>query len=143
MPSPRALVQSLYLEQLALQLTKNQEHVAAFGFVLAAVFLTYWNVLVELVRAWSTDDNYSHGFFIVPLALYFAWERRKALAAAPFRASWFGVVIVAGSLGLLVAGLLGVELFLTRVSIIGTLTGAILFLFGWQVLRLVAFPLAF
>jgi len=134
---------TVYLKRLARQFTKHQEHVAAFGIVLAAVFLTYWNVIVELVRAWSTDDNYSHGFFIVPLALYFAWERRKALAAAPFRASWFGVVIVAGSLGLLVAGLLGVELFLTRVSIIGTLTGAILFLFGWQVLRLVAFPLAF
>jgi exosortase len=131
------------LKRLARQFTKHQEHVAAFGIVLAAVFLTYWNVIVELVRAWSTDDNYSHGFFIVPLALYFAWERRKALAAAPFRASWFGVVIVAGSLGLLVAGLLGVELFLTRVSIIGTLTGAILFLFGWQVLRMLAFPLAF
>jgi exosortase len=111
--------------------------------VLAALFITYWNVLVELVRAWSTDDNYSHGFFIVPLALYFAWGRRKALAAAPVRGSWVGLVIVAGSLGILVAGLLGAELFLSRVSIIGTLTGAILFLFGWQVLRLLAFPLAF
>ena len=128
---------------MALQLTKNQEHVAAFGFVLAAVFLTYWNVLVELVRAWSTDDNYSHGFFIVPLAAYFAWERRHALAAAPIRSSWTGLLLVAVSLLLLVAGLLGAELFLSRVSVIGVLAGTILFLFGWRVLRLLMFPLAF
>jgi exosortase len=134
---------TVYLKQLALQLTKNREHVAAFGLVLAAVSLTYWNVLVELVRAWSTDDNYSHGFFIVPLALYFAWERRRALAAAPIKPAWTGLLVVAGSLVLLVGGLLGAELFLSRVSVIGVLAGTLLFLFGWHVVRLLFFPLAF
>jgi exosortase len=128
---------------LALQFTKNQEHAAAFGVVLAGVFVTYWGVLVELVRAWSTDDNYSHGFFIVPLALYFAWERRRALAAAPIQPAWSGLLVVAGSLTLLIGGLLGAELFLSRVSVIGVLAGALLFLFGWRVLRLLVFPLAF
>ena len=44
---------------------------------------------------------------------------------------------------LLVAGLLGAELFLSRVSMIGVLAGAILFLFGWPHLRVLLFPLAF
>jgi len=111
--------------------------------VLGALLIVYWTVIRGLVSAWSTDDNYSHGFFIVPLALYFAWERRRAIAAAPVRPSLLGLVIVAASLFLLVAGLLGAELFLSRVSIIGTLAGAILFLFGWPMLRIVFFPLAF
>ena len=111
--------------------------------MLGALLIVYWTVIRGLVSAWSTDDNYSHGFFIVPLALYFAWERRRAIAAAPVRPSLLGLVIVAASLFLLVAGLLGAELFLSRVSIIGTLAGAILFLFGWPMLRIVFFPLAF
>jgi exosortase len=116
---------------------------AAVGLVLGALLLVYWQVLTGLVSDWSNDDNYSHGFFIVPLAAYFAWERRDKILAAPRRPSWFGLVVVAGSLFFLIAGLLGAELFLSRVSIILTLTGAILFLFGWPMLRVLAFPLAF
>ncbi len=115
----------------------------AFGAFVAALVITYWGVLSGLINAWSTDDNYSHGFFIVPLAAYFAWERRQALAAAPIRPSWVGLIVVAGSLAIFVAGLLGAELFLSRVSVIGALAGAILFMFGWQVFRLLLFPLTF
>jgi len=41
----------------------------------------------------------------------------------------------------LLAGILGAELFLTRISIVGTLAGSALFLFGWKRLRVLAFPL--
>lgn len=115
----------------------------AAGLVLCGLLLVYWQVLAGLVDAWSTDDNYSHGFFIVPLAAYFAWERRGAFAAAPVRPSYFGLLVVAGSLVMLVAGLLGAELFLSRVSIVGALAGSLLFLFGWARLRVVLFPVVF
>lgn len=124
-------------------MTRAQQQLAAIAGVLAAMAIVYWPVLTSLVRAWYTDDNYSHGFFIVPLAMYFAWERRRAIAAAPSRPSWLGVVIVAASLVLLVGGMLGAELFLSRVSLIGALAGAILYLFGWAQLRILLFPLAF
>jgi exosortase len=113
------------------------------ALVLGALLWVYWAVITGLVAAWSTDDNYSHGFFIVPLALYFAWERRHAIAAAPERPSLLGLIVVAGSMFLLVAGLLGAELFLSRVSILGAVAGAVLFLFGWPTLRILMFPLAF
>ncbi len=124
-------------------MTRASDKLVAVGLVLTALVLVYWTVIRGLIDAWSTDDNYSHGFFIVPLALYFAWERRDRIAAAPVRPSLFGAVVVAGSLFLLVAGMLGAELFLSRVSIIGTIVGGILFLFGWPMLRIVFFPLAF
>jgi exosortase A len=124
-------------------MTRTREQLTAIGLVLGALLLLYWPVISSLVDAWSTDDNYSHGFFIVPLALYFAWERRDKIIASPQQSSLFGLVVVAGSLFLLVAGLLGAELFLSRVSIIFTLAGAILFLFGWRTLRVLAFPLLF
>lgn len=111
--------------------------------MLATITIVYWNVLVELVDAWSTDDNYSHGFFIAPLAIYFAWERRRALAALPVQPSWLGVFVIAASLMLFIAGSLGAELFLSRVSLIGVLAGAVLFLFGWRHFKALLFPLAF
>lgn len=124
-------------------MTRAHEQLAAAALVLGGLLLVYWGVLAGLVEAWSTDDNYSHGFFIVPLAAYFAWERRRAFAAAPVRPAWVGLVVVAGSLLMLAGGLLGAELFLSRVSIVFALAGSLLFLFGWPRLRIVLFPLAF
>ncbi len=111
--------------------------------VLAAFVLCYWNVLTKLVYDWAHDDNYSHGFLIVPLALYFVWERRERLAAAPFRPGWLGLVVVIASLGMLVAGTLGAELFVSRVSIVSLIAGTVLFVAGSTALRILAFPIAF
>ena len=110
---------------------------------LAGFALLYRHVLVKLVHDWGNDDNYSHGFLIVPIALYFAWERRQRLQELPLRPTVLGWFVVAASLVVLATGLLGAELFLTRISILGVLTGAILFTGGWQHLRVLTFPVAF
>jgi exosortase len=111
--------------------------------ITAGVGLLYADVLSGLVRQWATDDNYSHGFFVLPLALYFAWERRGRLARAAVRPSVAGVVVVALSLLVLLAGRLSAELFLTRVSLVGVLVGTVLFVWGRDHFRLLWFPLAF
>ena len=111
--------------------------------VVAAGAWLYAGVLQDLVRDWSQDDNYSHGFLIPPLAAYFVWERRGRLAQAVRRPSLWGLALVLASLGVLVAGILGVEFFLTRVSLIGVIAGSVLFLAGWSHLRILSFPLAF
>lgn len=116
---------------------------AALTALCASFLVLYWPILVRLARDWAQDDNYSHGFFIIPLALYFAWDRRSRLAAAVLAPSWLGLVVVLGGLGLLLAGLLGAELFLTRLSMIVVVAGGVLFLAGWQPLRILAFPLGF
>jgi exosortase len=114
------------------------------GLLLATAFFgMYHEVIAKLVANWRDDGNYSHGFLIVPIALYLAWERRHRFLAATHRPAASGLVVVVGSILVLLTGILGSELFLTRISILGTLTGAVLFLFGWQRLRVLAFPLAF
>ncbi len=125
-------------------MSRRASSVLALALLLAAFGFLYRDVLRKLVTDWGADPNYSHGFLIVPIALYFAWERRHRLAALPSRpASGAGLLVVAGSLAALGAGVLGAELFLTRVSMIGVLAGAVLFLHGWRHLRALAFPLAF
>jgi exosortase len=117
--------------------------IAAAVFLLASFGFLYWNVIVKLVNDWWIDENYSHGFLIVPIALYFVWERRNRLALAPLKPSLLGVILILGSLATLLAGVLGSELFLTRVSTLGTIAGAILFIWGWHHLRILLFPILF
>jgi exosortase len=123
--------------------TLTHKTLAGAALVTIALVFTFWQVLVRLVDAWIVDGNYSHGFLIPPLAAYFAWERRAKFAAAPIRQSWFGLVVLVGSLLVLLAGLMGSELFLSRIALLGALAGIVLFLFGWKRLQVMAFPLAF
>jgi exosortase len=97
-------------------------------------------VLAKLATAWSADATYSHGFVVIPGALFLAWRRRDALRSTPALPSASGLAIVAASLALLAAGSLGAELFSTRISFIGVIAGSIVYAFGWPRLRVVAFP---
>lgn len=121
----------------------HKEQGIAAAIVTVGILVAYWPVITGLVDAWSNDDNYSHGFFIVPLAGFFAWERRQKFLDAPIRPSMLGLLVVAGSLLLLVGGMLGAEYFLSRVSLVGAVAGALLFLYGWPRVRVLLFPVAF
>lgn len=113
---------------------------AALG---GAIGLVNAGLLSSLVRQWASDDNYSHGFFVVPLALYFAWDRRGSLATATRQPGVGGLALIIGSLLVRLAGVLGSDLFLTRISLIGVIAGTIWFVWGQRHVRILAFPILF
>ncbi len=123
--------------------TPRTRYVLVACVLAGGVLWVYGGILSALVRQWASDDNYSHGFFVVPLAVYFAWERRAALRAAPLAPRLTGAVLIVASLFVLLAGLLGAELFLTRISLIGVLAGIVLYVLGREHFRILTFPLAF
>jgi exosortase D (VPLPA-CTERM-specific) len=109
--------------------------------LLAASFaFLFKDVLAKLVYDWGTDDNYSHGFLVVPLAAYVVWRCRAHLASLPVRPSMPGLVVVFVSLLTLVAGMIGAELFLTRFALLGTLGGTVMFVWGARHLKELRFP---
>lgn len=112
---------------------------AAFLLLLCFALL-YREVIAELVSDWIRDDNNSHGFLIVPLALYFAWERRGRLAQARQDRSWAGAA--AAFCGIAVT-VLDMHPFVDRIAMMVTLAGSLLFLLGWARLKALAFPLLF
>lgn len=115
----------------------------AIALLAVGVVWLYADILAGLVRQWDTDENYSHGFFVLPLALYFIWERRQALLSADVQPSMLGLGLVLLSLLLLMTGRLGAELFLMRTSLLGVIGGIILFVWGRAQFRVLLFPLAF
>jgi exosortase len=121
----------------------SKRHVGAALIVCAGVVWLYGGALSSLVSQWASDDDYSHGFFVIPLAAFFAWERRAALARAESRPGIEGLLLLGVSLLAFVAGVLGAELFLTRASLVGVAAGAVLFVWGRQHFRILLFPLAF
>lgn len=99
----------------------------------------YGGILVYLVENWWIDPDYSHGFFVPLFVGYVLWRQRKELVSVPRSPSWFGLVIMAGALGILVVGVLGAELFLSRTSLLFLIAGMVIYFLGWQHLRKAAF----
>jgi exosortase len=113
------------------------------GVVTALAVAVFAPILYYMGIHWKTDANYSHGFLVAPLALYFAWERLPRLKRAPIDPTWWGLVpLVIGSLSLAV-GRLGVELMTMRAAFVFTLIGIVLLTLGRSIGRILAFPLLF
>ncbi len=104
--------------------------------------ILYRDVLTRLARDWWTDPNFSHGFLIPIFVGFVVWRSRKHLASLPVRPSWFGAVVIAGSLAMLIVGVLGAELFLARASLVFLVAGAVVFFLGWTYFRAVLFAWA-
>ena len=117
--------------------------VTALALTTVGLAFLYADLFVGLVRAWRTNDDYSHGFLVAPLCAYFVWERRHRLATLDVRPSLTGLAIVMVSLLVLIAGELGAELFLARVSLIGVLAGSVMFVLGPVHARTLAFAAHF
>lgn len=111
--------------------------------IFAAILFAYAAVLAKLGYHWWTDENYSHGLLIPLIILYILWTQRERFKQETFQASRFvgGSLILIG-LTALFAGTAGAELFIQRISLVLVLVGAVLFLWGRRLLRLVLVPLA-
>jgi exosortase len=109
----------------------------------AAVVCLYFPVLADLVTQWQTDENYSHGFLIPLISAYLIWERRQQLLRAPTRVSVSGYFVLLLGLTLLVVGQAATFGYAARLSLLLVLAALPLFLRGPDVLRIIAFPLAY
>src|SRR6266480_124857 len=71
------------------------------------------------------------------------WCQRKELARLKRRPGLSGLLFVVCTIGLLLLGSLGAELFLTKIAVVGTVDGLIVYFLGWNFLRALTFPVAF
>jgi exosortase len=96
-----------------------------------------------LVELWRTDDDYSHGVLLPFFCAFLIWQRREQLRAAPIRGNAVGLPLLLLGLAALVLGEPLAINTATRASLVIVLAGLVLFHFGRDVFRLVAFPLLF
>lgn len=108
-----------------------------------ALLWVYAPVLEQLMAQWNRDPNYSHGFFVPAFSFFVLWQQKDRLKALPLRPSWSGLVVLAGALLVLMAGVLGAELFLSRSSLLLAIAGLVVLVYGWNHLRAALFAWLF
>lgn len=106
------------------------------GAALLAVFLwSFWPTWVHLVHKWDSEPDYSHGYLVVPLALFALKLRMDTFPHNALRVCWYGLLIIAFAIALrTAAGLFyidGVEGW----AMVVWIAGACLLLGGWKFFR--------
>jgi exosortase len=73
----------------------SKTQVAWLAILVGTFFWSYWPVLQELVTAWNREPDYSHGYFVLPVAAYFLWTRRQTFPGFTTMLAWIGLAIIA------------------------------------------------
>jgi exosortase len=114
-----------------------------YPYILIAIILLF-NIPVfnELIGDWIRDDNYSHGFLVVPISIFLFYRKRKELIFPSPTSNWGIVITLAGCLGF-IFGIAANEYFTTRFSLVLIITGIALYHLGIDNLRKVWFAFFF
>ncbi len=106
------------------------------GLVLLATFIwSYWTTLLELVETWNREPDYSHGFLVLPVALYCLWLRRDSAPRGPVQPSLTGLALIALSMVMRIVGSLFYVDALEGWSILVWVAGSAMLLGGRHWLR--------
>jgi exosortase len=108
------------------------------GLLLLAV---YYRVAGKLIYDWYDLPDYSHGFLVPLFSLFLVWEKRTSLQKVPIKQSWSGIPFILLGIALLILGVYGADLFLSRVSFLFILSGLVWTLLGRPMLKELRFPI--
>jgi len=90
---------------------------------------------------WYSSDDYSHGFFIIPLCFYIIWRKKEILAEIPIKPSLWGLALVIFSLLLYLFAHLAEIMTLTSFSMVLLLAGVVIYFYGFLMFKELIFPL--
>lgn len=112
-----------------------------FAAVLATI--AFREALFELVRRWSTQEEYSYGFLVPLVSAWLLWTRRDVLLASFARPAWTGVFLILLALLMHVTGALSKIFIPSQFAFVVALLGITLSVGGFSLLRAAFFPIIF
>lgn len=120
---------------------KNMTYLVILFIGIIGVF--YYNTFEWLINSWTNNQYYSHGFLVPIISGYIIWSMRKELHNIEKKQSQTGLILFI--VGIVIQGiaiLLTIR-FLSGLSLIVTILGIILYLYGWEFTKKISFPIAF
>jgi exosortase A len=124
-------------------LTSNRMALLKLAIIIASLVVLYAGVVKYLVSDWINLPDFSHGFLIPIVSMYFVYERRKQFSALSPSSNWAGLGLIIFGIALLLLGNLATEYFTMRFSMLVVFGGVILFLLGNDFFKTLLFPIIF
>jgi exosortase D (VPLPA-CTERM-specific) len=131
----------------AQSLTPSQTNGVRAGILiliaLVVATVVFGDALLELVKRWSAQEEYSHGFLIPVVSAWLLWKRRDALIASFGRPSWAGPAILFLALAIHIIGEYSSIFILSHFAFILFLFGLALAAGGISLFKMTFVPIVF
>jgi exosortase len=121
--------------------SRNAQFAWGSALICLLIAAVYYQVLGKLVLDWWQFPDLSYGFLVPFFAAFLVWEKRATLLRTKVTPTWSGTAVMAFGLAVLLLGIYGSELFLSRVSLVILLAGLVLAFGGWLLLKELRFAL--
>lgn len=108
------------------------------GLVLLLAYFGEWK---NLYWTWVNSPEMNHGLLAIPVAAFMVWRLRDRLAKIPVIPGTWGLALVLGAIAIAAIGAASRWVFASQVSILITLFGGLVYLYGTKVVRGLAYPL--
>ncbi len=106
-------------------------------------FFVFYQAIFSAARIWYISEIFSHGFFVIPGALYFIWRERAKLALLQAQPNYWVLFLL---LPFLLLGVLGrsggIEVF-AHIAAFTVLPLMLWLVLGNQIAKVIWFPLCF
>lgn len=120
-----------------------RKHLLVFVPLLVATMAIFGSTYWSMVITWWRSETFAHGFIVVPISVYLIWRKRAILGHVAPAGSRLALVALAvlGAAWLLghAADVLGVQ----QLAVTLVIPALVALIFGWRVVRVLAFPLGF
>lgn len=94
-------------------------------------------------RAWNSENNQEHSWFVLPIAIYLLWHHREKIQQARKAPCNWGLLWLLAGAGLFVAAVRMVDARTAVIAFPIIIYGGALFLWGREVARVFVFPCLF
>ena len=103
-------------------------YLLGFTLLIASFIWAYYPILSKVVNVWIDNENYSHGFLILPIVAYLIWRKHSmALLSDSVLSGKFGLMIIVLSLLSVLIGLFSEFRSIANFSLISVIWGAFIF----------------
>lgn len=128
---------------LAVQPRVSSLRGAVIALALLLPVLVYFATAQSIVAIWNRSETFTHGYLIVPITLWLAWQRRDTLRQMPATPFWPALVLLLGcGFGWLLADLGDVQI-VKQYAFVAMLPLTALAILGTRIARTIAFALLF
>ena len=113
--------------------------------LISVIFIgIYFPTFCWMIAQFMIDDsNYSHGVLIPFVCLWIVWQMKDKLKDTVVCPARVGIWVIAAGLIIHVMALSVKVDFISALSMLMTIVGIILYLFGWKMMRVLVFPVGF
>lgn len=111
--------------------------------VAALLLAAFWSILTSLWGSWFDPNAYmEHGILVLPAAGYMVWTKRERLVRVPVRPSLWGIPLLLWGAAQATLGMAAHWTWISRTAFLVSLAGCIVTLYGFPMVRELAYPLA-